>query len=137
MTEAAGPTPPRPPIPVRFDDPHCAADTAVQPLRVGGKWTAVVLRCLEDGTPRRFGELRAALPWITPKVLTETLRAMEHSGFLDRAAYEENPPRVEYALTPLGRSLFGPLDTACAWARAHGAEVGAARSARDRDDPVA
>ncbi|MFB7829936.1 winged helix-turn-helix transcriptional regulator, partial [Streptomyces hydrogenans] len=63
--------------------------------------------------------------------------AMERSGFLTRTAYEENPPRVEYALTALGRSLLGPLDTACAWARAHGAEIGAARAAHADDRPVA
>ncbi|MFH9727396.1 winged helix-turn-helix transcriptional regulator [Streptomyces sp. NPDC017254] len=80
-----------------------------QPIRVGGKWTAVVLRCLEDGLPRRFSELRVPLHWITLKVLTETLRAMERDGFLTRTAYDENPPRVEYALTSLGRSLIDPL----------------------------
>ncbi|MFI8326571.1 winged helix-turn-helix transcriptional regulator [Streptomyces sp. NPDC085529] len=125
-----------PPIAVRFDDPACA-DGAAQPFRVGDKWTGVVLRCLEDGAARRFGELRAALPWITAKVLTETLRSMERSGFLARSAYDENPPRVEYALTPLGRSLLGPLDTACAWARAHGTEIGDARAAYAGDRPVA
>ncbi|GHE29433.1 winged helix-turn-helix transcriptional regulator [Streptomyces hydrogenans] len=125
-----------PPLRVRFDDPDCA-DGAVQPFRVGDKWTGVVLRCLEDGAARRFGELRAALPRVTPKVLTETLRSMERSGFLTRTAYEENPPRVEYALTALGRSLLGPLDTACAWARAHGAEIGDARAAHADDRPVA
>ncbi|MDX2292787.1 MULTISPECIES: winged helix-turn-helix transcriptional regulator [Streptomyces] len=124
-----------PPIAVRFDDPACA--DAAQPFRVGDKWTGVVLRCLEDGAARRFGELRAALPWITAKVLTETLRSMERSGFLARSAYDENPPRVEYALTPLGRSLLGPLDTACAWARAHGTEIGDARAAYTGDRPVA
>ncbi|MFE6226939.1 winged helix-turn-helix transcriptional regulator [Streptomyces sp. NPDC057854] len=124
-----------PPIAARFDDPACA-DGAVQPFRVGDKWTGVVLRCLEDGSARRFGELRAALPWITPKVLTETLRAMERRGFLTRSAYDENPPRAEYALTPLGRSLLGPLDTACAWARAHGAEIGSARAAYPADGPA-
>ncbi|MFF6788726.1 winged helix-turn-helix transcriptional regulator [Streptomyces filamentosus] len=126
----------RPPIRVAFDGPDCG-DDAVQPFRVGDKWTGHVLRCLEDGAARRFGELRAALPWITPKVLTETLRSMERSGFLARTAYEENPPRVEYALTPLGRSLFGPLDAACSWARAHGTAIGAARSAYAGDGPAA
>ncbi|WP_031004370.1 winged helix-turn-helix transcriptional regulator [Streptomyces sp. NRRL F-5727] len=125
-----------PPIVARFDGPACA-DGAVQPFRVGDKWTGVVLRCLEDGAARRFGELRAVLPWITPKVLTETLRSMERSGFLARSAYDENPPRVEYALTPLGRSLLGPLDTACAWARAHGTEIRDARAAHAGDRPPA
>ncbi|GHJ97260.1 transcriptional regulator [Streptomyces sp. NE5-10] len=125
-----------PPIRARFDGPDCA-DGAVRPFRVGDKWTGMVLHCPEDGAARRFGELRAALPWVTPKVLTETLRSMERGGVLTRTAYEEDPPRVEYALTALGRSLLGPLDTACAWARAHGAEIGDARAAHADDRPVA
>ncbi|MEU6880517.1 helix-turn-helix domain-containing protein [Streptomyces sp. NPDC046712] len=117
----------RPLRPDMFRDPDCS-DRA-QPFRVGGKWTAMVLRCLEDGRPRRFSELRVPLHWITPKVLTETLRAMERDGFLLRVVHEENPPRVEYTLTALGRSLLGPLDTTCAWARAHVPEVTEARAA--------
>lgn len=89
----------------------------------------MVLRCLEDGTPRRFTELRVPLHWVTPKVLTETLRALERDGLLTRTVHDENPPRVEYALTPLGSSLLGPLDTACAWARAHAHEIAEARAA--------
>lgn len=110
-----------------FHDPDCSDH--VRPIRLGGKWTAVVLRCLEDGRPRRFSELRVPLHWITPKVLAETLRAMERDGFLTRTAYDENPPRVEYELTALGRSLIDPLDAACAWTRAHVPEITEARSA--------
>lgn len=110
-----------------FHDPDCGR--RAQPIRVGGKWTAMVLRCLEDGQPRRFSELRVPLHWITPKVLTETLRTMERDGFLTRTVHDENPPRVEYALTELGRSLIGPLDTACSWARTHEPEIVEAREA--------
>ncbi|GAA3036971.1 helix-turn-helix domain-containing protein [Kitasatospora albolonga] len=98
----------------RFD-PDCSRR---MPIRVGDKWSGMVLRCLEGG-PRRFGELRVPLGTVTPKVLTETLRAMERDGWISRTAYEENPPRVEYALTDFGRSLLGQLDVACAWAREH------------------
>lgn len=69
--------------------------------------------------------------WVTPKVLTQTLRAMERDGFLTRTAYDENPPRVEYELTALGRSLLGPLDATCAWAREHLPELTDARAAYD------
>lgn len=62
-------------------------------------------------------------------MLTETLRSMERDGFLTRTVHDEKPPRVEYALTPLGRSLIDPLDTACAWARAHVPEITEARTA--------
>ncbi|WP_314612379.1 winged helix-turn-helix transcriptional regulator [Streptomyces stackebrandtii] len=119
-----------------FDDPDCGG-SAARPIRVGGKWTAMVLRCLEDGTPRRFTELRVPLHWITPKVLTETLRAMERDGFLTRTVHDENPPRVEYALTALGRSLIEPLDTACDWARAHAPAITEARASYEQAGPVA
>ncbi len=109
-----------------FDDPDCS-DRA-QPFRVGDKWTGMVLRCLESG-PRRFSELRVPLHWITPKVLTETLRSMERNGFLTRTVHDENPPRVVYELTALGRSLLGPLDTACDWSRRHLPEIVEARTA--------
>ena len=62
-----------------------------------------------EDRPRRFGELREHIRDITPKVLTETLRSLEADGLVSRHEYDENPPRVEYALTPLGRSLLVPL----------------------------
>ncbi|MEU3648699.1 helix-turn-helix domain-containing protein [Lentzea sp. NPDC034063] len=86
------------------------------PYRIGDKWTAHVLRALQDGR-RRFTELRTALPDVTPKVLTETLRAMEREGTVSREAFEENPPRVEYELTAQGRKVLGLLDLCCDWAR--------------------
>ncbi|SER94773.1 transcriptional regulator, HxlR family [Lentzea xinjiangensis] len=85
------------------------------PYRIGDKWTAHVLRQLQDGR-RRFTELRAVLP-VTPKVLTETLRAMERDGTVTREAFDENPPRVEYELTAHGRKVLGLLDLCCGWAR--------------------
>ncbi|MFB7590816.1 winged helix-turn-helix transcriptional regulator [Streptomyces sp. NPDC056169] len=130
------PPSPQPLGPTFFHDPGCGGGPA-QPIRVGGKWTAMVLRCLEDGTPRRFTELRVPLHWITPKVLTETLRAMERDGFLTRTVHDENPPRVEYALTALGRSLIEPLDTACDWARAHAPAITEARASYEQAGPVA
>ncbi|MFE4618226.1 MULTISPECIES: winged helix-turn-helix transcriptional regulator [Streptomyces] len=133
MTEPSSPQPLNRSL---FDDPDCGGSPA-QPIRVGGKWTAMVLRCLEDGTPRRFTELRVPLHWITPKVLTETLRAMERDGFLTRTVHDENPPRVEYALTALGRSLIEPLDTACDWARAHAPAITEARASYEQASPVA
>ncbi|MER7928305.1 helix-turn-helix domain-containing protein [Streptomyces sp. NPDC096057] len=78
----------------------------------------MVVRCLEGG-PRRFTELRTPLKAVTPKVLSETLRAMQRDGLLTRTAYAENPPRVEYALTPLGRTLVPLLDAARAWSETH------------------
>lgn len=112
-----------------FGDPDCAG--RLQPFRFGDKWSGMVLRCLQDG-PRRCTELRVPLHWITPKVLTETLRAMERNGFLTRTAHNENPPRVEYELTALGRSALGPMDAACEWAGTHLPELAEAREAYER-----
>jgi DNA-binding HxlR family transcriptional regulator len=105
--------------------------TSVVPLiRIGDKWTGKVIRCLEAG-PRRFSELRVPLHGITPKVLTETLRAMERDGLLERTAYAEIPLRVEYELTPLGRTLREPMAACCAWSEAHFTEVLANRETPD------
>ncbi len=86
------------------------------PYRVGDKWTAHVLRALQHGR-RRFTEVRAEMPGVTAKVLTETLRAMERDGTVTRTEYDENPPRVEYELTGQGHKLLGLLDLCCDWAR--------------------
>ncbi len=91
-------------------------ECASLPYRIGDKWTAHVLRSLETGR-RRFTELRAEMPGVTPKVLTETLRAMERDGAVSREAFDENPPRVEYQLTGHGRKLLTLLDLCCGWAR--------------------
>src|SRR4051794_4041048 len=96
------------------------------PVQVGDKWTGKILVCLEHG-PRRFSELQVPLRGITPKVLTETLRAMERDGLVDRTVYAERPPRVEYELTALGRTLREPMAASCAWSRAHLEEVLQAR----------
>jgi DNA-binding HxlR family transcriptional regulator len=88
------------------------------PIRIGDKWTGKIIICLQTG-PRRFSELQAPLRGITPKVLTESLRAMERDGLISRTAYAEIPPRVEYELTPLGRTLLEPMAACCDWTRKH------------------
>ena len=122
------------PAPLTSDmfGPECPAR---MPTRMGDKWSALVLQCLADG-PRRFSELRIPLYRVTPKVLTETLRAMQRDGLVSRTSYDETPPRVEYALTPLGRSLLEPLAGLAAWCATHAHEVTAARQAHaDADQP--
>jgi DNA-binding HxlR family transcriptional regulator len=101
------------------------------PMRIGDKWTAKILICLESG-PRRFSELQVPMRGITPKVLTETLRALERDGMITRTAYPEIPPRVEYELTPLGRTLFEPMAAQCAWTRANLPSLLNAREAYER-----
>ncbi|RMI46405.1 transcriptional regulator [Actinomadura harenae] len=100
-------------------------------FRVGDKWTGRIIRCLETG-PRRFSELQVPLREVTPKVLTETLRAMERDGLVKRTAYAEMPPRVEYELTALGRTLREPMAAFCEWSAAHQPEVLEARDAHER-----
>lgn len=106
----------RQPLPADMFDELCP--TSVLPFRFGDKWAALVIRCLEDG-PRRFSELRVPLRRVTPKVLTQSLRALERDGLISRTVYPGSQPHVEYALTPLGRSLLEPLNAACAWAEDH------------------
>jgi DNA-binding HxlR family transcriptional regulator len=118
------------PLTADFFDPSCPVDTV--PVLGSRKWSWKIMRCLEGG-PRRFSELKLPLRGITPKVLAESLRAMERDGAVSRTEYAENPPRVEYALTPLGRSLLGPMDATCAWARAHLGHLLEAREAYERE----
>jgi DNA-binding HxlR family transcriptional regulator len=89
-------------------------------------WNAVVLWALRDG-PSRPGTLRGRIGGISQKVLTETLRRLEFNGLVARRAYGGSPPRVEYGLTPLGRTLLGPIDAFGTWAFEHGDEVMAAQ----------
>jgi DNA-binding HxlR family transcriptional regulator len=88
-------------------------------------WNAVVIFALREG-PRRPGELREAIGGISAKVLTQTLRRLERAGLVARTAYAEAPPRVEYALTELGRSLLEPIGAFGRWAEEHADEVLAA-----------
>ena len=93
------------------------------------KWTVDLLLALGDGS-RRYHELLAELDPISEKVLTQTLRAMERDGLVRRTVHAEVPPRVEYALTPLGQSLAPALDGLRRWAEDNIEAVLAARSRR-------
>ncbi|MER6949330.1 helix-turn-helix domain-containing protein [Nonomuraea sp. NPDC000554] len=96
---------------------------------IANTWNAVVLWSLRHG-PRRPGELRAEIGGISPKVLTETLRRLEFNGLVERHAYAEAPPRVEYTLTDLGRTLLTPIGVFGEWAFDHAEEVMAAQDRR-------
>lgn len=97
--------------------------------RIGDRWTVLIVAALADG-PRRFSHLRRTVEGISQKMLTQTLRALEADGLVLRTVHAEIPPRVEYELTPLGRSLLDPLGALIAWATEHMGEVGAAQEAR-------
>ncbi|HZD02437.1 MAG TPA: helix-turn-helix domain-containing protein [Actinomycetes bacterium] len=99
--------------------------------RVGDKWSLYVIHLLGDRT-KRFTELRRSIDGISQRMLTVTLRGLERDGLVTRTVYPTVPPRVDYALTPMGRTL---LDTVCAliqWAEKHLDEIAAARVAYDR-----
>ncbi|MGA5874087.1 winged helix-turn-helix transcriptional regulator [Streptomyces cinereoruber] len=107
-------------------DPVCPSD--LSPIRFGDKWAGMIIRCLEQG-PRRFSELRIPLRAVTAKVLTRSLRTLERDGLVARTVHAGPSRRVEYELTPLGRSLLAPMDTACTWAAEHWDELIDAREA--------
>lgn len=86
--------------------------------RVGDKWTVLVISTLGGGT-NRFGELRKALGSISKRMLTLTLRGLERDGLVKRTVFPTVPPRVDYELTRLGRSLLEPVTGMAVWARQH------------------
>jgi DNA-binding HxlR family transcriptional regulator len=97
---------------------------------LSSKWAVDVLLALGDGT-HRYHELLAELDPISEKVLTQTLRAMERDGLIGRRVHAEVPPRVEYALTPLGATMATPLKALGSWQLAHGKHVEEARGRFD------
>ena len=106
----------------------CPSRTSL--ARIANKWTAMVVIALGDRR-LRFGELRTVVDGISGKVLTDTLRDLERDGLVERRAYAEVPPRVEYELTALGRTLHEPLLALSRWAEEHIAEVLVAREIYD------
>jgi DNA-binding HxlR family transcriptional regulator len=109
-------------------DPDCP--TRVLLDRVGDKWTVLVIGALADG-PMRFTELRGRVGGVSGKVLTATLRALTRDGLVTRTAYASIPPRVDYELTDLGRSLQEPLEVLRVWSEQHIASVVAHRETFD------
>jgi DNA-binding HxlR family transcriptional regulator len=101
--------------------------------RIADKWSVLIIRRLSDGT-LRFAQLRRSIDGISQKVLTATLRGLERDGILTRRIYPSVPPRVEYTLTGLGRSLGGLVDGICRWAESNIEQVQHARAAYDRAD---
>ncbi|WBB75061.1 helix-turn-helix domain-containing protein [Micromonospora sp. WMMD1128] len=118
----------RQPLPADMFDELCPS--SLNPIRFGDKWAALIIRCLEGG-PRRFSELRVPLRRVTPKVLTRSLRALERDGLVTRAVRAGRASHVEYELTPLGRSMLGPIEAACTWTARHWDELLDARESYD------
>ncbi len=100
------------------------ADTAACPIRnvvsrFSGKWAMLILCILAENGQTCFNAIGKAIPDISPKVLSETLRNLEKDGLITRKCYAEVPPRVEYSLTGLGQSLMPALSHLIAWALEH------------------
>ncbi len=98
--------------------------------RVGDKWSVLVVSRLGDG-PMRFNELRRSIGGISQRMLTLTLRGLERDGLLTRTAFPTIPPRVDYALTPLGRDLLNPVSALGAWAIRNQPKIARAREQFD------
>ena len=96
------------PVMAKEELPECPVATAV--TLIGGKWKLLIIRNLRV-RPWRFNELRRSLEGISQKVLTDSLRQMEDDGLVFRHDYGENPPRVEYGLTELGRQMMPIMDS--------------------------
>ena len=94
--------------------------------RVGDKWSVLVVVMLGDG-PKRFNELRRSIASISQRMLTLTLRGLERDGLVTRTMFPTIPPRVDYALTELGRSLLQPVGALGNWARQNHARIVQAR----------
>lgn len=100
--------------------PACPVETTL--MLIGDKWKVLILRDLMSGT-KRFGELKKSLGSVSQKVLTAQLRDMEDSGLVNRQVYAEVPPRVEYSLTELGKSLKPILETMQNWGESYKASL--------------
>ncbi|WP_346015599.1 helix-turn-helix domain-containing protein [Bradyrhizobium sp. 182] len=97
---------------------------------IADKWTILVIAALSRG-PTRFNQLKRALEPITQKSLTQTLRRLERSGMVSRTVVDTSPVAVEYAITPLGRTLAGPFSALYRWAVAYQDQVEGARQQFD------
>jgi DNA-binding HxlR family transcriptional regulator len=121
-----------PPLPTHADVYNQAACPSRLILdRIADKWTTLIMGILEQSEHRRFNELRRLIGGISQKMLTQTLRDLERDGLVKRTIFPEVPPRVEYELTELGRTLCGPLGSLTQWAHDHMDEVKAAQTRFD------
>jgi DNA-binding HxlR family transcriptional regulator len=121
---------PPPPPELEHTQTNCRAREML--VRVGDKWSVHVIYVLGSAGTLRFSELRRRIDGISQRMLTVTLRGLERDGLVRRTMYPEVPPRVEYALTPLGATLRKIVRALIDWSGAHLVEVDAARARYDR-----
>lgn len=99
---------------IQFRNTHYQCSMELTLALIGGKWKSLILWRLGDNT-LRFSELKKSLPQVTQKMLTQQLRELEEDGLVHRHVYTQVPPRVEYSLTPAGKSILPILNTMCEW----------------------
>lgn len=104
--------------------------------RLGDKWTTLIVIILAGGA-HRFSEIRRAIPDISKRMLTQTLRDLERDGLILRRVYPTKPPSVDYRLTELGESLLEPIVTLITWAERSQGRIAEARRAFDTAEPAA
>jgi len=124
-----GKTPIKRPAELEYTPQNCHAREML--VRIGDKWSVYVIHLLDEAGTLRFNELRSQVDGISQRMLTVTLRGMERDGLVIRKVYPEVPPRVEYSLTSLGKTLRQLVRGLVDWSGAHLAEVDAARAAYD------
>jgi DNA-binding HxlR family transcriptional regulator len=103
--------------------------------RVGDKWSVAIVGMLQGG-PTRFGELKRTVEGISQRMLTLTLRGLERDGLVIRTQYPTIPPRVDYALTSLGKTLLEPVNALASWSEKHRYDIQEARDRFDRKAPT-
>lgn len=96
--------------------------------RIGDRWSLLALLVLATDAPKRFTVVKREIGDISPRMLAQTLRTLEQDGYVSRKIYPTIPPKVEYALTALGRSLLEKIDPLVQWANENHAKVRQARS---------
>ena len=102
---------------------------------IGDKWTTLILMALA-AAPSRFSGIRRAVPDISKRMLTQTLRNLERDGMVTRHVFPTKPPSVEYRLSPLGQSVLAPVATLIAWAESNHASIQRARARFDKAAPA-
>ncbi|MGH7936807.1 MAG: winged helix-turn-helix transcriptional regulator [Chthoniobacterales bacterium] len=106
-------------------NPQCLSRVVLD--RIADKWTALIIYVLATGT-RRYAALQREIGGVSQKMLTQTLRSLERDGLVLRKVHPVVPPKVEYSLTPLGRTLIEPLKAICSWSEKHLPQLQANRS---------
>jgi len=117
-------------------DPYAAGCPSRKALdRIGDRWTVLIVGALADGA-QRYTELARRIEGVSQKMLTQTLRGLERDGLVTRTVHATVPPRVDYALTPLGRTLLAAIEALEQWARDHMPDIQAAQASYDGRNAV-